>query len=510
MWRPREYKPSLVILASAVLLLIGGPPERPSSKGDVEEASEAVLAPLRRILAWYQQARVVMQAANLAAGSLFSDADQQTVLRVLQRGFDTARAQAALRKDASGPAASSPQPGGRLADKRERLLAAIRREDEEVIRLRTSLRTAETHDRASLERQLVAATDRLELDRLRLNFVTALGQFEFSLPGAEPDITREIETLQEAMPELRSSGGVSPGAARTVSVSPGGALAGTPALLQHLLALQRSRSSIEALAADTGGLARTIDTELRATEGQMRPVMVHLRQLVENPAATGDTPTDKQEFQTLLERARSLGAVVLPLREQSTLLRRYAGDLQEAVRAVDREAGRAVERLLIELVGVVVAIAAVLVGGLLWRIAAIRYVTDPYRRRLLLTVRNVVVVTAVVLVLVFHFTSELAALVAALGFGAAGIAFALQNVILAVAGYFSMVAPNGIRVGDRVSLQGPFGYVHGEVVEIGFVRMKLHELAGEQLQPTGRTVVFPNSVVFTGSFFKHPSGDATC
>ena len=76
--------------------------------------------------------------------------------------------------------------------------------------------------------------------------------------------------------------------------------------------------------------------------------------------------------------------------------------------------------------------------------------------------------------------------------------------ILAVAGYFSMVAPNGIRVGDRVSLQGPFGYVHGEVLEIGFVRIRLRELSGDGLQPTGRTVVFPNSVVFTGSFYKLP------
>jgi small-conductance mechanosensitive channel len=99
-------------------------------------------------------------------------------------------------------------------------------------------------------------------------------------------------------------------------------------------------------------------------------------------------------------------------------------------------------------------------------------------------------------------------LVTGLGFAAAGIAFALQNVILAVAGYFTMVAPNGIRVGDRVSLQGPFGYVHGEVAEIGFVRVKLNELAGEPLKPTGRVVVFPNSVVFTGTFFKDPAGDS--
>src|SRR5207249_7126476 len=109
----------------------------------------------------------------------------------------------------------------------------------------------------------------------------------------------------------------------------------------------------------------------------------------------------------------------------------------------------------------------------------------------LLTVRNVVALVAIALVLIFHFTTELTALVTALGFAAAGIAFALQNVILALAGYFSMVAPNGIRVGDRVSLQGPFGYVHGEVIEIGFVRIRLRELDGEPLRPTGRVVVFP-------------------
>ena len=147
-------------------------------------------------------------------------------------------------------------------------------------------------------------------------------------------------------------------------------------------------------------------------------------------------------------------------------------------------------------------------GSVLWRIAVVRYVTNAYHRRLLLTTRHVVVVTAITLVLVFHFASELTALVAVLGFAAAGIAFALQNVILAVAGYFSMVAPNGIRVGDRVSLQGPFGYVHGEVIEIGVVRTRLQELTGDPLQPTGRIMVFPNSVAFTGSFIKHPPPEA--
>jgi small-conductance mechanosensitive channel len=197
----------------------------------------------------------------------------------------------------------------------------------------------------------------------------------------------------------------------------------------------------------------------------------------------------------------------VPLRQEAELLRRYTTDLQGWQRAIDEETRRVLQSLGFELIGVVIALAVIMIGSVLWRVAATRYVADVYRRRLLLTIRNVTVVAAVALVLVFHFTSELTALVTALGFAAAGIAFALQNVILAVAGYFAIVAPNGIRVGDRVSLQGPFAYVHGEVAEVGFVRIKLRELAGEPLRPTGRTVSFPNSVVFTGSFFKHPEGE---
>jgi small-conductance mechanosensitive channel len=199
-----------------------------------------------------------------------------------------------------------------------------------------------------------------------------------------------------------------------------------------------------------------------------------------------------------------LVAVVLPLREEAALARRFAGDLKGWNEVINRESWQALQGLVLDLLGVVVALAVIMVGSVLWRIAVVRYVTDAGRRRLLLTARSVVITVAIALVLIFRFTSEMAALVTALGFAAAGIAFALQNVILAVAGYFSMVAPNGIRIGDRVSLQGPFGYVHGEVAEIGFVRVKLNELGGEPLRPTGRVVVFPNSVVFTGTFFKDP------
>jgi hypothetical protein len=304
------------------------------------------------------------------------------------------------------------------------------------------------------------------------------------------------------VPELSSRG-----AASTIVTTPSraGQPSGVWALIYRLLALERSRGTLKDLRARTTEIIQSTDGEVRAARQTIRPVLVRLRALAKEPAVNGAAlAADQEEFRHLLDQAKGLGAVMLPLREESALLHRYAADVQGWMRAVDREIGLAFRGLALELAGVGLALVVILVGSVVWRVAAMRYVTNPYHRRLLLTARHVVVVTAIVLVLVLRFMSELTALVAALGFAAAGIAFALQNVILAVAGYFSMVAPNGIRVGDRVSLQGPFGYVHGEVIEIGVVRTRLQELSGEPLRATGRILVFPNSVAFTGSFIKHP------
>jgi len=56
-----------------------------------------------------------------------------------------------------------------------------------------------------------------------------------------------------------------------------------------------------------------------------------------------------------------------------------------------------------------------------------------------------------------------------------------------------------VRVGDRVTIGG----VTGDVIEIGLLRIYLMELKGNprDLRPTGRVVVFSNSVLFQPSAF---------
>ncbi len=518
MWRVTDVRTTgagkrveIGVVALATVFLIGAAPAAPSppdagghtsSPPGMSITPDAVTASLNRALAWYRQSQVVLRSASAVTGPLLAGEDERTALRILQRAFDAAHAEAALVGQEGQPASVDPR-ATRLAQQRAKLEADVQRDEQEVARLGDQLARVARSRRSTVEQDLATARDRLQLDRVRLDFVSKLGDLNASLAGGPPDLPHQIQALQDAIPELRSSSAApepEPSASPLATSSP------WPAV-HRLLVLQRAHGSIDDLETATTGLARDVDGRVAIAEAVVKPLARRLQELTtETGTDTAPLADREQEFHQLLDRAKLLGAVMLPLRDQSTMLHRFGGDLTTWQRAVDAESRQTLQSLGVGLIGVVIALVVILAGAVLWRVAVVRYVTDAYRRRVLLVARNIVVGISLVLVVAFHFTSELAALVTGLGVAAAGIAFALQNVILAVAGYFTIVSPNGIRVGDRVSLQGPFGYVHGEVVDIGITRLRLHELAGDPLQPTGRIVVFPNSVVFTGSFFKHPPG----
>ena len=151
------------------------------------------------------------------------------------------------------------------------------------------------------------------------------------------------------------------------------------------------------------------------------------------------------------------------------------------------------------------SVAVVLIISEVWRRATFRYLADARRRQQFLSLRRVVVGLALTLVVVFGLVSEFGSLATYAGLITAGLAVALQNVILAVVAYFFLIGRYGVRVGDRITLAG----VTGRVVEIGLVRIYLMELAGTQMRSTGRMVVLSNAVLFqpTAMFKQMPGGD---
>jgi small-conductance mechanosensitive channel len=65
------------------------------------------------------------------------------------------------------------------------------------------------------------------------------------------------------------------------------------------------------------------------------------------------------------------------------------------------------------------------------------------------------------------------------GLLSAGLAFSLQELVGAIAGWFNIVLGRLYRVGDRIQLAG----VHGDVIDVSLLRTKLMEIgtAGEPL-----------------------------
>ena len=102
------------------------------------------------------------------------------------------------------------------------------------------------------------------------------------------------------------------------------------------------------------------------------------------------------------------------------------------------------------------------------------------------------------------FNAKLSGLGTALGVAGAGIAFALQEVIVSVAGYIAVFTSHFYRVGDRVKLGG----IKGDVIDIGILRTTLMEI-GDWVNGdlyNGKMVRVANSFVFKEPVYNY-SGD---
>jgi small-conductance mechanosensitive channel len=82
---------------------------------------------------------------------------------------------------------------------------------------------------------------------------------------------------------------------------------------------------------------------------------------------------------------------------------------------------------------------------------------------------------------------------AILGLGTLGVAYALQDIISSVAGWFVAVGGGGYGMGDRIRI----GDLHGDVVDISLIRTWLMEVnpANDSGQSTGCLVSFPNNIL---------------
>jgi small-conductance mechanosensitive channel len=160
------------------------------------------------------------------------------------------------------------------------------------------------------------------------------------------------------------------------------------------------------------------------------------------------------------------------------------------------------------LMSIGVIVAGVLVAWLLGR-AVSRRIEGDYERFYVRKFIRYGVAVAVFIVLVIVWQPLGSGVAAALGLAAAGVTFAMQEVIGALAGWFNITVGRIFKVGDRIQMGG----VRGDVIDITPLRTKLMEIGSSNdettwvkgRQHTGRMVAISNKATFTDPVYNFSS-----
>jgi small-conductance mechanosensitive channel len=375
---------------------------------------------------------------------------------------------------------------------------------------RQKLASATGRMRDNLQTSLSEIQSELDLTNARRDAVRAMVQF-FSGTGpngiAGTGLRGQVEALARSLPEEltkppdeKQKVAADSQSTRSVpiTVNAKGEPTGIWDLGIDLLALHRKRAVINDSIRLTDGL-------VAATNEMRAPLTTRLKDLSNqgdelakqaDTANTAGLASEKKQLDELTGEFKQVTARLLPLSKLSILLGIYKRSLADWQNSVGNQYNSDLRSLLLRLGVLTVILAIVFILSSIWRRAIVHYVHDVRRKYQLLLIRKIVLWVALVVVITFSFASQLTSVATFAGLMTAGVALALQSVILSIVGYFFLIGKFGIRVGDRVQIAD----VTGEVVDVGLVRLHLMELGARGASPpTGRVVSFPNSIVFQAS-----------
>ena len=487
--------------------------------------SSDVVEFLSKTIDWYRQtSSAEQQIATDPVDLAFGDNNRRTADDVVRMAFDFARQQEQLLSPQA--TANQPQTPNNKLSQYQGLVQAAANEDQQVQQTRTELSQLEQKKEAAtgkkrkdLDSQIAELNSELGLMQARRdvlhNMIDFVGQANTSGLGTV-GLRGQIEQLARSVPaylsEPLNKGGnpqSSPpqqSSSKTETLKP--APTGIWGYIADLFHLSRKESTLKREIASTDALEQ-VASQLRNPLLATLKTMIQNGDQLEHQADTSDPAAlvqEKQKLDQLTAEYRQISAALVPLSKQAILLDIYKRSLSAWYDTVKNDYLEDLKNLLVRLGGLVVVIGVVLGIGELWRRTIFRYVQDTRRRYQFLLLRRIVLWTAIGIILVFTFATELSSIVTFAGLITAGVAVALQNVIVSIVGYFFLIGKYGIRVGDRVQVAG----VKGEVVDIGMVRFHLMELAGGTMdsEPSGRVVAFSNSIVFqsTAGLFKQIPG----
>jgi hypothetical protein len=485
---------------TAALIAVGLSAEVPAGLSDLP-SNQRVLAFLTQTIDWYRHAAIDRQIATGPVDLVFVEDERPIAVQIGQLSSDFARADAAMvaTSEARSQTPSTANDMGSSPDLAQFVVwqnnaaLASRRATQQIEDIRKKLLIARAADRGELQATLDAAQSRISVLQAGSATLGQLVEFgrSFGVHGVG-DLVSSTDDLARVVPEV-SNPTVLPlqpqNSELTSAAKPIGP--GILSLSSEVWALGRKLRVLD------DEIGRT-ETLRQSSDALRTPLMGSISKRfaieVQGDLATSslaELQRQKARLDELASSVKALSPAIVALDKQRVLLDAYTFQLNSWRAAVLREDEKAWKELVLRLVGVAVGIGALLVIGTFARTAVRRHVQDSERRHLILLSQRVVLWFIILIAVAFAFASDLSSLATFFGLLTAGVAVALQSVILSAVGYFVLVGRRGIRIGDRVQISG----VTGDVTDMGWLQFQLKEIDTRTQQPTGNVVTFSNAVV---------------
>jgi small-conductance mechanosensitive channel len=497
----------------------------PAKPGRVSPlTAEQLVQILDETVDWYRTLGAQQQSATQPSDLLILYANRQTADQVIGLAFDIARANAELlSRDAeqgsqSSAASSSPQALQQVEQRSEERGKEL---DEEMKALQRSLASATGARRTELAAKLNELKSELDMVNAQKNLFDTMAQFVYDNDAKRAGVSAlkaRIDAIAASIPAASAVPGPTPAttsAAGTPAATPAPTLESSAALsglgiwelAQGAFALRKKLATIDDIDRRTAALQKTFLEVRAAPNTQLQDLSARSDALASAAKdAKGETlKTVRDQIDTLAWLFMQTSAIALPLSKESVLLAQYRENLGNWRDTVKRQWGELLAVLRARLGVLLLMLATVFLVGEIWRRLVIRYTKDPRHRYELLLLKNFVQWTLVILIVGLTLITRLSSFATFAGLITAGLAVAMQSVLVSLVGYFLLIGKYGVRVGDRVQV----GNVVGEVINLGLVRMHLMELSSQgPLGPTGRVVAFANSIVFqsSGGLFRQIPG----
>lgn len=480
--------------------------------------SSDILNHLNAAIRWYRQVEGVDVAAGQPSDVLYLQNARNLSHQVLQAAFQSSEAEAAVRRsqkeggapantDTASPDVSQQNISKAAAETADRIQQAQLQIDD----LNHRIEKAPGKKRQELISQRAALQGELELDHALAEALGKIQTFVTTSENTNSGLFGKINDLKRSVPELAATAAndskpASNGQTTKSTHADSSGLIGQAAVLFSQMG---DVHDIDQLIAETSRLHDTADHLQAPLRDDLRTTLQQGRAAASQPPTSDPAQAQqiRRDLARLTARFKLLSNAAVPLRQEMILLDECKANLAEWRRSVVKEYTHVLRSLLTRIAIILGSLGILAILSALWRRATLRYIHDSRRRRQVLLVRRFVTGFLMIVVVVLGFISEFSSLATFAGFLTAGLAVALQTVILSIAAYFFLIGRYGVRVGDRITVAG----VTGDVIDVGLVRLYLMELAGTgiDLYPTGRAVVFSNSVLFQAApLFKQIPGTA--